>query len=99
MEICIYLNVIYADIALLDGVDGVSNDDNDGDCDDGSEEADDQQALLRAREVGHAAVRALPPARRVGARTATVLATVLLPNLDCRCDTNQSVALCVIREP
>ena len=54
--LCIYLDVIYADIALLDGVDGVSNDDNDGDSDDGSEKADDQQALLLVTEAGHAAV-------------------------------------------
>ena len=60
--LCIYLDVIYADISLLNGVDGVSNDDNDGDSDDGSEKADDQQALLLVTEAGHAAARALPPA-------------------------------------
>ena len=56
-----YLDVVDADIALLDGVDGVGDDDDHADRDDGREKADDQEAALRFREVGHPA-RVLPPA-------------------------------------
>ena len=86
---CSHLDVVDTDIALLDGVDGVGDDDDDADRDNGGEEADDEEAALRLRKVGHpAAARVFPPAR-VGARTASFLA--LVPNLGCRRDAYQSV--------
>ena len=83
-----YLDVVDSDIALLDGVDGVGDDDDHADRDDGGEKSDDQEAALRFREVGHPA-RVLPTssAARVGAGNASFL----VPNLGRR-HSNQSVA-------
>ena len=98
VQLCPYLDVVDSDIALLDGVDGVGDDDNHADCDDGGEKADDQETALRVREVGHPAARVLPPATaaraaRVGARTASFR----VPNFACcRRDTNQSVVVVVL---
>ena len=71
-------------------MDGVGDDDDDADRDDGGEKADDQEAALRLREVGHPA-RVLPTA---AARVGAGIASFLVPNLGRR-DSNQSVAVVI----